>query len=298
MQTIKPSIKQQIKQHMRWPALRIGAALAIALAGVAAVMPGAAFAVGPLQPPAVPVARPVASMTSPQSQVAAGMLDKREIRAQLSPVRYTTIAAEIGAVVARLPVPEGGRFQRGQTLVQFDCAVQNAQLNKARAVLTAANKMWQANKRLAELNSVGKLELDNSEAEVAKGRADVAAQGAIVGKCAIAAPFGGRIAEQKIREQQFAQPGQALLEILDDSALELEFIVPSRWLAWIKPGSVFQVRIDETGKAYPAKVQRLGARVDPVSQSVKVVGVIDGKFNELMAGMSGAVMFRPEEKVQ
>lgn len=223
------------------------------------------------------------------------MLDKREIRAQLTPLRFTTIAAEIGAVIARLPVTEGGRFQRGQTLVQFDCAVQHAQVNKAKAGLAAADKLWQANKRLAEMNSVGKVELDNSEAEVAKNRADLAAQTAIAGKCTIAAPFNGRVAEQKVREQQFAQPGQALLEILDDSALELEFIVPSRWLSWIKPGDHFQIRIDETGKTYPAKVQRLGARVDPVSQSVKVSGVVDGKFNELIAGMSGAVIFRKEE---
>ncbi|ASU38896.1 efflux transporter periplasmic adaptor subunit [Herbaspirillum sp. meg3] len=257
----------------------------------------AVSAAEPLKAPQAAPARVAASAAPALSPTASpGMLDKREIRAQLAPVRYTTIAAEIGAVIARLPVTEGGRFQRGQALVQFDCAVQNAQLNKARASLTGADKAWQANKRLAELNSVGRVELDNAEAEVAKARADLAAQAAIVGKCVIAAPFSGRVADQKVREQQFAQPGQTLLEIIDDSALELEFIVPSKWLAWIRPGNTFQIRIDETSKTYPAKVQRLGARVDPVSQSVKVVGVVDGKFNELMAGMSGAVMFRPEEQ--
>jgi multidrug efflux pump subunit AcrA (membrane-fusion protein) len=89
------------------------------------------------------------------------------------------------------------------------------------------------------------------------------------------------------------QPGQALLEILDDSILELEFIVPSKWLAWLKTGQGFQVAIDETGKTYPAKVQRIGARVDPVSQSVKISAIVDGKFGELMAGMSGKVLMMP-----
>ena len=92
------------------------------------------------------------------------------------------------------------------------------------------------------------------------------------------------------------QPGQALLEILDDSTLELEFIVPSRWLSWVRSGSAFQVSIDETGKSYPAKVQRIGARVDPVSQSVKLTAVIDGRFNELVAGMSGKVLMAPPPK--
>lgn len=227
------------------------------------------------------------------SSADAGVLDKREIRAQLMPKRYTTLAAEIGAKVNRLPVAEGARFRAGEQLIHFDCSLQHAQLNKARATLAAAEKVWQANRRLDELNSVGKVELSNSEAEVTKARAEVASHASIISKCTVTAPFAGRVAEQKAREQQYVQPGQALLEILDDSALELEFIVPSKWLVWLKPNHAFQVAIDETGKTYPAKVQRIGARVDPVSQSVKLSAIVDGKFNELIAGMSGKVMMAP-----
>lgn len=52
------------------------------------------------------------------------------------------------------------------------------------------------------------------------------------------------------------------------------------------------MQIDETGKTYPAKFIRIGARVDPVSQSVKVAAAIDGRFPDLMAGMSGRVQVR------
>lgn len=235
----------------------------------------------------------LAAPPAPSARPAASALDRREIRAQLAPLRYTTLAAEIGAKVSRLPVAEGGRFTSGQTLVAFDCTLQQAQLTKARAALVAADKTWSANQRLAELNSVGKLELDVSGAEVAKARAEVAANAALIGKCTLAAPFAGRIAEQRVREQQYVQPGQALLEIIDDSQLELEFIVPSKWLVWLKTGHAFPVAIDETGKSYPAKVQRIGARVDPVSQSVKLSATIDGKFPELIAGMSGKVLMVP-----
>jgi RND family efflux transporter MFP subunit len=231
-----------------------------------------------------------------QSPTIAAALDKREIRAQLSPLRYTTLAAEIGAKINRLPVAEGARFRAGETLIGFDCSLQQAELNKAKAALGAAEKTWKANERLNELNSIGKVELDISEAEVAKAKAEVAAESALIAKCTVAAPFSGRVAEQKVREQQYVQPGQALLEILDDSALELEFIVPSRWLAWLKSGQHFQVAIDETGKTYPAKVQRIGAWVDPVSQSIKLSAVIDGKFKELIAGMSGKVLMEPPAK--
>lgn len=234
--------------------------------------------------------------TAGTAPAVATSLDQREIRAQLVPRRYTTLAAEIGAKINRLPVPEGGVFRQGQTLIQFDCVLQQAQYDKAKAALDTADRNWHANTRLDELHSIGKVELENSESEVLKARADAAAYAAVLKKCSVAAPFSGRVAEQKVREQQYVQPGQALLDILDDSALELEFIVPSKWLAWIRPNHVFQVAIDETGKSYPAKVQRIGARVDPVSQSVKLSAVIDGKFPELVAGMSGRVLLGPDEK--
>ncbi|OZI61961.1 efflux RND transporter periplasmic adaptor subunit [Bordetella genomosp. 11] len=220
-------------------------------------------------------------------------IERQDIRAELVPRRYTTISAEIGAKINRIDVPEGGRFKAGQTLVSLDCALQQAQSRKARASLAAAEHTYAANKRLAQLNSVGKVELEVSEAEAGKARAEVSLADIVLDKCRIVAPFDGRVAEQRVRPQQYVQPGQPMLEILDDSALELDFIVPSKWLVWLKPDQRFQVAIDETGKTYPAKVQRIGARVDPVSQSIKLTAVIDGTFGELMAGMSGKVLMAP-----
>ncbi len=246
-----------------------------------------------VMPQAGPASAALATAGTKAPEPAKPGLDQQEIRAQLAPHRFTTLAAEIGAKVSRLPVPEGGRFQAGQPLVSFDCTLQQAQLNKARAALSGAQTTWAGNKRLAELNSIGKVELDVSAAEVGKNQAEVASMQTMLGKCSIGAPFAGVVAEQKVREQQYVQPGQAIMDIIDDSVLEIEFLVPSKWLAWLKPGHKFQVSIDETRKSYPAKVQRIGARIDPVSQSIKLVATIDGRFPELIAGMSGRVNLAP-----
>jgi hypothetical protein len=74
---------------------------------------------------------------------------------------------------------------------------------------------------------------------------------ATLSKCQIAAPFSvASRAEGARAAVRPARPGH--LEIIDDSALELEFIVPSRWMAWLKDGYRFQVKIDETG-TYPPR---------------------------------------------
>ncbi len=238
-------------------------------------------------------AKPLAASNPNLAQQPKPAMERQEIRAQLLPRRYTTVAAEIGAKINRLPVPEGGAFKAGQLLVSFDCTLQQAQMQKAQAELDGAEQTLKSNQRLAELNSVGQLELDLSRSAVGKAKAEIGAHRAVLGKCGVAAPFTGRVAEQKVREQQYVQPGQAMLDIIDDSVLELEFLVPSSWLSWLKVGAKFQVQIDETRKSYPAKFIRIGARVDPVSQSVKVAAAIDGKFSELIAGMSGRVQVSP-----
>jgi membrane fusion protein (multidrug efflux system) len=219
-------------------------------------------------------------------------LDRDALRAQLNPVRYTTLAAELGARIKRISVHEGERFKAGQALVEFDCALQQAQLQKARAQLASAMNTHAAHQRMAELNAVGQVELNNSLAEVDKAKADVAYLRATLDKCTVKAPYAGRSGEQMVREQQFVQPGEPLLEILDDSKLQLEFIVPSHWLSWLNPGHRFEVRIEDTGRVYPVKLLRTAARVDPISQSVKAVAVIDGSYPELLAGMSGQVLLK------
>lgn len=217
----------------------------------------------------------------------------QELRAQLSPRDFTTLAAEIGAKVEKISFREGDRFTRGQVLIAFDCSLQRANLAEARASVSAADKTVAVNKRLLELQTIGKLENDLAVAEADKARAKLDAGAAVVAKCSVPAPFDGRVVEQKVRSQQFVQPGQALLDILDDSVLELDFVVPSKWMVWLKPGHTFQVSIDETAKTYPVKLTRSGARIDPISQSVKVTGAIGGHFPELTAGMSGRVLLTP-----
>lgn len=216
-----------------------------------------------------------------------------EIRAQLTARHYTTLSSETAARIDRIATRVGERFARGAALIEFDCAVQRAQVARARAVLTQAEKTLAINQRLVQLKSIGQLELDVSRAEVDKARAERDIADAAASKCVIAAPFAGVTVEQRAREFQYATPGQPLIEILDDRSLEIELIAPSRWLAWLKLGYGFQVHVEDINKTFAARITRLSGRVDPVSQTVKVFGEIDGDARDLIAGMSGRASIQP-----
>jgi RND family efflux transporter MFP subunit len=216
-----------------------------------------------------------------------------EIRAQLTPHEFTTLSSEIAARIDRITTRLGEHFKKGDVLVEFDCAIPRAQVARADAVEKQGEKTVAINRRLLQLKSVGQLELEVAQAELAKAKADLAVAQATASKCTIAAPFSGVTVEQKAREFQYTAPGQPLLDILNDHNLEVELIAPSRWLSWIRIGGDFKVKIDETEKTYAARVTRIGGRVDPVSQSIKVIGEIAGPAPELIAGMSGQVIMAP-----
>ena len=239
---------------------------------------------------AAPVVSP-APAAEPQAEA------KQDLRAQLSAVTSTTITAEMSARIQRLPYKEGQAFAKGQALVTFDCSTQQAQLQRVKAVLGMAERNYQTNKRLLELNSVGRIETENSYSEFLKAKADHQEVLSLISRCTIAAPYSGLVFEQKVRPQQYVQAGQPIMEILDNSSLEVEFIAPSKWSPWLVKGYQFQVKVDETEKSYPAKITRINSKIDAVSQTIKVVAVIDGKFKELSPGMSGVLLITPPDSI-
>ena len=170
----------------------------------------------------------------------------RKFARSFSPLHYTTLSSEMAGRIDRIATRVGDHFREGDVLIIFDCAVPRAQLARAQAVVTQAERTFEIDRRLVALRSMGQLELDVAAAEILKAKADQVAAEAVASKCSIAAPFSGVTVEQKAREFQYTTPGQPLLDILDDHALEVELLAPSHWLSWLKPGYAFQVKIDET----------------------------------------------------
>ena len=214
------------------------------------------------------------------------------IRALLTPLVESTLSSQIAGRIEKIHARNGERFNQGDHLIEFDCTIQKAQLQKARSELLAIRKRYEANLKLQEYKSIGDLEVAISAAEVEKARAEYALVKAQVDMCIIDAPFTGRVIKRLAQPYESVNQGEPLIEILDDSELKVELYVPSKWLLWLKQDTEFTVRIDETGKTYPAHMTALGARVDAVSQSIEITAVISGSHPELLAGMSGEARFQ------
>lgn len=233
----------------------------------------------------------MATILFPLSATAQGGGLEGRIRVQLTPFQQTTLSSEIPANISKLPLRDGETFRVGQQLVEFDCSLLNAQSSKAEASAEVARQALKVSKRLAELNSISSLELDQATARVKETEAEAQAMRVNVSKCGLKAPYDGRIAKLHVDAFQYVTPGKPLMDIIDTSRLEVRLIVPSRWLSWLKQGNRFAVQIEELGRSYEARVVRVGARIDPLSQSVPLTAEVVGVHSELIPGMSGWASF-------
>lgn len=204
------------------------------------------------------------------------------------------VRTDLVAAVAKAPFSDGARFQKGDKLITFDCGRYQAELNSARAGANAAAIELRNKRRLWKNGAAGKSEVQLARAEAARNSAEVKARLSRISQCVIKAPFNGRVVSLNTRRYEMPSANEPVIVVLDDTALELELVVPSNWLVWLEPGRKFSFKIDETGETHEAKINSLGAEVDPVSQTIKAYGVLLDTGGRVLAGMSGQARFHPK----
>lgn len=214
------------------------------------------------------------------------------IRAQLRPKQHTTLSAGLPARITYLKVMQGETVKQGETLAKFDCRRLSADRQVIQARLRAAEAKQKINLRLLELQDISELELAESEAEVAIAKGELAGIRAVLGNCSIKAPFSGMVTEKLVQAHQHVAEGEPMLKLVDTKTLEVEMVLPSQWLSRLKTGDTFTLMLDELGQEIEAKVDRVVGEVDPVSQTVKVIGRLLSKHEQLLPGMSGTVSFK------
>ena len=226
------------------------------------------------------------------AKVSAGSVSPNDmVRGLLIPDSETTLSSTVAAKIRNLNVSIGSTFKAGQVLVSFDCDEPAARLNMASAELAGAMETHEAKIRMQGLGQAGDVEVALAASAANKARAQVDLQKAQVAQCTVAAPWSGRVAKMHVRNHMSVTPGQPLLDLVKSGPLRLRLNLPSRSLEKIKNGALFDVTIEETGKAYQAKIARINSRVDAVSQTIEVEAVMLKSYPELLPGMSGTANF-------
>lgn len=202
------------------------------------------------------------------------------------------ISVDLAAPLAKVGFREGQKFRKGEVLLAFDCRRQLAELTSAVAQQRETTVMLESALFLEKRGAGSRQDMEMSRAKAEKASADVEAIRARTEQCNIVAPYDGYVVELGIQAYELPTPGKPLLSIVSTGDAEIELIVPSSWLSWLKRDFDFKFFVDETQKSYPGGISRLGAAVDTVSQTIKVYGKFSNPPPDVLPGMSGTVRFQ------
>ncbi|MEL6677052.1 MAG: efflux RND transporter periplasmic adaptor subunit [Pseudomonadota bacterium] len=214
--------------------------------------------------------------------------------AVLRAVQEATISAQISGLIEELPFQDGEAFAAGDVLARFDCARIEAEAEAARATFRAADEVRSTTARLDRLGAIGKGEARRAAAEAEAADASANALETVVGDCEIRAPYAGRVVARLVNPFETLEAGQEIISIVGTDRPRVELIVPSVWLRWLREGQQFSVAINEVEATVPARIDRIGAAIDPVSRTVRVTGSLTSDAADrirLLPGMSGSARF-------
>lgn len=214
-----------------------------------------------------------------------------ESRALVVASQEAILSSELAARIENIAVKEMQRFNKGDLLIQFDCSLYEAQKDVVSANSNSALIKLKSDEQMLQMRSIGKYELELSISEYEKAKSELRIAELNVERCQIKAPFDGAVEEVIVNTYETIQPQVELMKIIQTDILELEMVVSSEWVSWLKIGHPIKVYIDEIQKEFNASISGIGANVDAVSQTIQLKGTITDASPALLPGMSGRVVF-------
>ncbi len=227
-------------------------------------------------PATVEVARAVAVRIEDDAQSVGSLRSKQGVM----------LRPEVPGRIARIGFADGQRVRRSQLLVQLDDTLQRAQLQQSQAQASIARTNLQRNRELVAQNFVSASAVDQSAAALEVAEAQVALSRAQVERMRIVAPFDGVAGIALVSLGDFVKDGADLVNIEDASSMSVDFRLPERYLARLKPGQPVDVQVDALpGRSFQGRIDAVDSQLDANGRSLLVRARLPNPKGELKAGM-------------
>ena len=243
-------------------------------------VPAGAAASGPARAPTVEVARVETQRISDDAQAVGSLRSRQSV----------ILRPEVSGRVTQLNFRDADRVRRGQLLVQLDDQLPRAQVQQAEAELSIARANHKRNEELVEEKFIAQRAVDESAANLQVAEAKLALARATLARLKIVAPFDGIAGIRNISVGDYLKDGADIVNIEDLDAMFVDFRLPERYQAKVRPGQVALVDFDALpGRRFSALIQAVDPLLDANGRSVGVRGCIDNRQLELRPGMFARV---------
>jgi membrane fusion protein (multidrug efflux system) len=277
---------------MRRTMMLLAATLAFTACGGAEDTPEDAAATSPqallLQPADIAVVE--------TSSLAGGVV----LTGTLLPERTVEVRAQVPGVVTRLAVDRGDAVGAGQLVAVIEAegirsaaAGAQAMVSAAQANMALARQRYESSRRLFERGAISQIDLQTAEAayeaaqgQLAAARAQASSASESARRATVTAPIAGVVSDRMVSQGEAVNPGQALVTIVNTTALELAGQVPVQAAARVARGQAVEFTLDAyPGQTFEGTVSRVEPTADPATRQVGVYLRLPNPNRRLVGGV-------------
>jgi len=206
----------------------------------------------------------------------------------LRALQQAPVVARSAGILREILVEEGDRVEAGQLMAVLEDDQARAELDKAEVDLEVAQKEFDRAEKLRAENLLSAEEYEQKKNALAQARTARELARLRFEWTRVRAPFAGVVTARHLDAGATVATNQAIFELANVSRLLAEIPVPEAIAAKLRPGGEAILRPTALGREVPARIERIGAAVDPDTGTVKVTlaarpvpGMKPGSFVEV-----------------
>lgn len=210
--------------------------------------------------------------------------EKVTVSGTIVPSEETELHTEASGRVVRINLPEGKMVRKGELLLKIFDEDLKTRLIQLETQLKQAEITEQRLGDLLKVKGVSQQEYDLAALQVKNLRTEMDLVRIDVAKTELRAPYDGLIGLRRISPGAYVTPTTAIATIRAAAALKVDFAVPEKYSAGIRPGQTVQFTVQGSPQTYKAVVQASEQRINEDTRNLLVRALVQGASQELLPG--------------
>jgi len=187
------------------------------------------------------------------------------------------LSAEMGGLITSIPVKEGQKVSKGQTLAILDASVLASNLYEMEAQLDQAKYMLGKQEELKKRGLGTEFDLTSAQSQVKSIEARMRSIRTQTGKSIIKAPFSGTIDKIFANNGGMAGPQSPILRLVNASTIDITADISEKHLAKLKIGTPIEVNFPNfTDTSLQLAVTYVGNYIEPTNRTFRIVSTVKG----------------------
>ena len=185
--------------------------------------------------------------------------------------------SEMGGLITSIPVKEGQKVSKGQTLAVLDASVLASNLYELEAQLEQAKYMLGKQEELKKRGLGTEFDLTSAQTQVKSIEARMRSIRTQTGKSIIKAPFSGTIDKIFANNGEMTGPQSPILRLVNNNTVDITADISEKHLAKMQLGTPVEVTFPNfTDTSLQLTITYIGNYIEPTNRTFRVISTVKG----------------------